>query len=436
MVARPIPKGEELSAVEEILAPVFLCSIFNRYSDDIRFLLRMTDVIGRLSSRRLPRGASWSGVEDAAFGASFATYVEAFLAPMIIVSRKWGFNEPPIFDPTSSGMTVTGSVLYDRWFKEASMPIEQAVSAFAERPLRSGLLGLAKGFFRTPFLNVRGQLIGISPWHMRDYASLGTWDKLNRACKSILRTDSVTEFSAAFGYAFEGWCGDLARQAVAGGPHPTEKLILPSRSGAEDEIEDAVFCDGDTVLLLSAKASLVPEASLKTADSPRDAVMWLRRFFFENVEEAKARGHRGGAVYLLDKKITMIRDGAFEERGIKRTATILPAVACFDEVGESAILYKWLEEESSKRRLLFRHGDVRPISIIGPDEFEALMAVRARGDGMCCTMLRKTEPRNKWRKMDDFLYNDVGARGELVFPGIRERFDALLSRSMDRLRPP
>ncbi|HEV3189164.1 MAG TPA: hypothetical protein VGY54_01635 [Polyangiaceae bacterium] len=434
LIANPVPSGEEMTETERLLVPLFLCGIFNRSSDDARFLLRILDVMGKVSARPLPRGVSWDDVERQAFGCPFATYAEAFLVPMIILAKGWGFDRAPVMDAATWDVTSTGGDLYRRWFKDASIPIDQAVTAFADRPLRSGLFGLSRAFFRTPFLQVRGKLVATSPWHLHDYASLGTWDKLNRACKIALNSDSNEVFSSTFGYSFECWCADLAREADSASMHPTERLILPSAPGAADEIEDVVFQDGTQVVLFSAKASLVPEARLKTADAPEDAIRWLRRFFFENAAAAKGHGHRGGAVCLLDKKAALIREGAFESVGIPRTATIFPAIVCFDHV-ENSVLYKWLEEESAKRGLLFHRGDVRSVTVVNPDNYEALMALRAKGRGICRLLSEKTEVKNKWRRLDDFLYHEVKDALDLRFPSIKQRFDALVSRSLERIRP-
>ena len=106
------------------------------------------------------------------------------------------------------------------------------------------------------------KLVGLSPWHVKDHVLFGTWAKLNAACKRVLKTDSIQTFASAFGYCFEEACADIAREA-AGSSQFRDHLILPSQPGADDEIEDVVLVDEDVVALLSAKASLVPEASLR-----------------------------------------------------------------------------------------------------------------------------------------------------------------------------
>jgi hypothetical protein len=329
--------------------------------------------------------------------------------------------------------SAIGPSLPRRWLNEASQTLEQAVAGFAERPLRSGLYGLTSAFFRLPFVRINNAFVAISPWHLHDFANLGTREKLRQACKALFHSDNV--FPPAFGYGFETWCVDLAREADGLGRHPSERLILPSAPGANDEIEDLVFVDGSVVVLLSAKASVVPEETLKTADQPEDGIRWLRRFFFEDAADAKKRGHRGGAVQLLDKKIQRIRAGDFESSGIGRNARIIPAVVCFDNVGESAILYKWLETEAYRKRLLSRHGDVRPLTVIQCEDFEILMALKAQGNAVCQLLTEKTDLRRKWHRLDIFLFDKFGPdAGKLRLPSVKRRYDALITGTLERLR--
>ncbi len=423
----------DLTDTERVLAPMFLSSIFNRSDDVMRSLLRLIDVMGRYPQRDFPDRAVWEAVQREAFGTTFEEYAEMFLTPMYLLARTWGDDKVPIVFPQAfSGRDEREAALYRRWFKEASISIDTAVQAFASRPLPSGLLGLPVAFFRTPFIDFGDKLVGLSPWHMRDHALLGTWAKLNAASKRVLKTDSIQRFASAFGYCFEESCADLAREAAAS-PSFRDRLILPSQPGADDEIEDVVLVDGDVVALLSAKASLVPEASLKTADGYGDVVAWLRKFFFEEPSEAKKSGYRGGAVYLLDRKVQRLRAGEYEKYGLKRDALVLPGVLSFDNVGESGVLYKWLEQESQRRGLLI-DPRVRPLTVITPEDYEGLLALGARGDGVCRLLIEKTEARRKWGPLDIFLSQKVADTIELRLGSMPERFRDLVDRSVARLQ--
>lgn len=420
-----------LSGMEENLATMFLMSIFNRSDDSLRVIVRIVEILER-APRLLKPGVSWMDVEQEAFGASFREYAELFLVPIFFASKTWGATTPPVIAPEAWNNMGLSVELFERWIAEVSMPIETAAVAFATRPLSSGLLGLPAIFFRTPFLAVDGNYIGLSPWHVRDSVILGTWARLNAASKKLLDTRSSQVFSSEWGKMFERWCADLAREAVAAFPS-TERLLLPSSPGADDEVEDLIFLRGDVVALLSAKASPVPESDVKSADSPEAAVKWLRRFFFEHPKEARKKGYRGGAIYLLDKKIGRIRSGALEDRGISRMATILPCIVSFDNVGECGLLYKWLEEEARKNNLLVRDERVRPMTVITPKDYEALMALRARGMEVCDLLLEKTMPAKKWGSLDGFLCSKVENTTALRLASMEDSYERIVGTMRDRM---
>ncbi len=430
----PIVDTTPLSTTERSLAPIFFTSVFNRSDDVMRSLLRLVDILGRYPSRDFPDRTVWDSVQREAFGTSFQDYAEMFLTPMYLLARRWGGKDTPVMFPEA--WTAGGgddAELYARWLEEASIPIEAAFTEFGERPVPSGLLALPKAFFRKPFVKADGKLIGLSPWHVRDHLFLGTWSKLNEACKRVLNTQSNQVFASAFGYCFEAWCGDVAREAAS---HIAfrDRLILPSKLGAADEIEDVVLLNGSAVALMSAKASLVPEPSLKTANSYADVIRWLRKFFFEEPTRARDRGYRGGALYLLDKKIRRLRAGEYEKSGIKRNATILPVVLCFDHVADTGVMYKWIEEECRLRNLIFVDKDVRPVTIITPEDYEGLMALGSHGASVCELLLEKTERHRKWGPLDIFLHSKVTDSIQLRLPSMGARFQALIDRALVRMR--
>ena len=420
-----------LTVLEDVMASMFLCSIFNRSDDPLRFIVRVVGILAEAPTN-LASGVTWEQVEREAFGTSFREYAESFLVPIFFSSKTWGVSTPPIVFPEAWEKMGPSVDLYRRWLREASMTIDEAVVSFGTRPLPSGLYALPAAFFRTPFLAIEDKLVGLSPWHVRDHAILGTWAKLNAACKRLLKTDSIQIFSSAWGQMFERWCVELAREG-ASDSHKTERLILPSSPGATDEIEDVIFQDGNVVALLSAKASLVPEATVKSAESPDAAVSWLKRFFFEEPADAKKKEHRGGALHLLDKKIAAIRSGAFEKRGIPKGAVILPCIVSFDNVGEGGALYKWLEEEAHAKGLLFQHGDVRPVTVITPEDYEALLSLRARGAGICELLLEKTEPAAKYGPLDYFLFGKVENPTELRLPSMTTRYEEIVNEALARM---
>jgi hypothetical protein len=322
--------------------------------------------------------------------------------------------------------------LCGRWLDEASMTLDEARTAFSSRQMASGLLGFTPEFFRKPFVRMDQQnLVCLSPWHMRDHALFGTWFKLNEAAKKVLKTKDNQRYSSALGYSFEHWCASIAKEASESGDF-TGSLILPSESGAEDEIEDVVVVEGNVIALFSAKAKLVREASLKTANYVEHTVEWLRQFFFESEVDAKAKGHRAGVAVLLDKRVTKIRNGEFD--GLDRNMIVLPCVISFDNVGESGILYRWLAEECAKRNLLSARPDVRPITVLTPVDYEGLMSLGAEGLGVCRVLMERTG--SEWAEgpLDQFIYDRAPGNKLMRLPSMQPRFTQFAERSVARMQ--
>lgn len=422
-----------LTRTEHVLGVSSFCTSFNRSDDTMRTLLRIVDIAGHRSERQFPNPELWERVQHEAFGTSFEEYVELFLAPMLLFSNFCGLEHPPFMVQKQwRGRDDRERALYERWLSEASLTLDAATSAFASRTMPSGLPGLPQEFFRKPFVKIGSQLVCLSPWHIRDHAVLGTWAKLNAASKKVLNTSSNQVFSSAFGYSFERWCASLADE-VSKTPGFRDTLLLPSSPGAEDEIEDVVMRDGKYVAMFSAKASPVPEASLKTAAHVEDVIAWLQRFFFEGQDEARARNYRGGAALLLDRKIQRLRAGDYEDRGLKKEAVVLPCIVSFDNVGESSMLYKWLDDECRRLGILVARANVRPLTIITPEEYEALIALGNEGRGICRLLAEKTEPRFARGRLDQFLYDRASGAKLMRLPSMKERFQRIASRSAERM---
>ena len=104
-----------------------------------------------------------------------------------------------------------------------------------------------------------------------------------------------------------------------------------------------------------------------------------------------------------------------------------------DNVGESGALYNWLEREC-ERRHLFADNRVRPLTVITPENYEGLLALGARGDGICRLLVEKTEQQRKWGPLDRFLSEKVGDSIELRLGAMPSRFRDLANRSIARLR--
>jgi hypothetical protein len=422
------PRPYRMSKTEDVVATMFFSSIFNRSDDPLRFTVRLVDIMAQAPTRLA--GVSWADIEHEAFGTSFKEYATAFLVPMFMSSKIWGGKNVPVIERTTYEKLSTDNALFSRWLSQASLPIDRAATTFAARRLPSGLLAVPPSFFRTPLIEVGPGFIGLSPWHMRDHTLYGTWSKLNEACKKLLGSKGNQAFSAEWGKMFERWCRSLAAGTQ---PHATEQLILSTNVGDDDEIEDVVFVRGNTVALLSAKASLVPETAVKFAESPGDAIVWLRRFLFEEPSSAKRRGHRGGALHLLEKKRAAIRAGAFERRGIARDATIVPCIVSFDHIGESGALYDWIGEECRRCKVLV-DDNVNPLTIITPEDYEGLLALRSKGLSVCELLLEKTSGANYLKPLDRLLFSKIDKDTDLRPPSAATRFSAIVDETMTRMQ--
>jgi hypothetical protein len=423
-----------LTNLEAMLGVSFFCTAFNRSDDTMRTLLRIIDIAGHRSERDFPDPKIWEQIQEEAFGTTFEEYVEMFLTPMLLISKSWGAAKPPVMLLDAwKGRNEREARLYEGWFHEASISLENAARVFASRTMTSGLPGLPGEFFRTPFIRQERVLLCVSPWHLRDHAILGTWAKLNAASKKVLGKESNQVFSSAFGYSFEEWCRSIAGEA-ASSPRFKDTLILPSAPGAEDEIEDVVLREGQYVALFSVKASLVREGCLKTAAHVGDVVTWLQRFFFDDVATARRRGYRGGAALLLDRKVQRLRAGEYEQRGIRRDAVVLPCIVSFDNIGESGILYRWLRESCAARGVLSGTPNVRPVTVLTPEDYEGLFSLVAEGRSICRLLAEKTKGELAEGNLDQFIYERASKDKLMRLTSMKSRFVSLAERSVERMQ--
>jgi hypothetical protein len=421
-----------LTQTEELLGMTLYSSIFNHTFDDpLRFALRTQQIMGGDVTGSPISQTEWTKIQLEAFSCSFSEYVESFLYPMFALSRTWGAKRPPAIVPT---IWTHGSPTspYARWFEAASATVDNPAWVDPVR-LPSGLPRLPGAFFRTPFVRFEEGLLALSPWHITDHIKLGTWAKLNEAAKKVLATASVQAFTSTFGYLFERWCASVAREAATR-PGFHGRLLVPSSPGAIDEIEDVVIVDGNRVALFSAKASLIPEVRLKSARNLGSVVEWLRRFFLEDGKSAKRNGFRAGALHLLDAKIQKIRAGAYEAQGIRSDSLVIPAVVSYDQLGESGLLYKWLESECTRLGILTARSGVRPLTVLSPDTYEAVLALGSVKNGVADLLLRKTTVAERWGRTDWFLAAQNPDAKAFRLPTMEQRFQSVADRSVERLR--
>ncbi len=371
----------------------------------------------------------WGKVQQAAFGCCFSDYSLLFLIPLMTFSGTWGASLPPIVDLEPWRRGPAGP-LYVRWFDEASVSLEQSAALLACRRSKSGLPRLTGAFWEHPFVRLDDRrLLALSPWHVWDHAFLGTWGKLRGAARSLYGASSHQKLGSTFGCLFERWCSALATEIgeLAGF---SDRVVVPRHPGASDEIEDVVFVAEGLVVLAAAKSSLIPADALKAATSWRQVVQWLERFLFSS----GSGGYRCGVVRQLDRKILRLRDGEFENRGIRRDATVLPAVISFDRIAGFGPINRWIGRRCLELGLLSARPGVRPLTLLSVEGYEGVLgAARARGS-VCEILDRKTENLNWLMPVDWFLAQTfpVGREGRL--PSMEEEFERVTSASLELLR--
>lgn len=426
-------EGATLSATEEALGALCAESIFNRnFEDPLRFLVRLEAIFSEPPTTGPVSPDEWEKLHQAAFGCSFEDYLESYLAPLLVLSGGWDSKTPPILfkEPWQNSKSPAQ---YQAWFRAGAADEDVASAASAKCLFHDGLARPSRPFLETPFIETENRLLAISPWHVRDHASLGTWGKLNDAAKAVFgKKNGNQRFTAAFGYLFERWCQRLAQEAVAD-PRCSDRVIIAETPGTEDEVEDVVVVNGSFVALISAKAGLVPADCLKAARSLEEIIRWLTRFFIEDGTSAEGRGYCSGALRLLHQKVQNLREGKYEPRGIPRDATVLPVLVTFDHMPGGSMLLKWLGDRTADLGLLSSPG-VRPLTLLSPPEFEALFALASRGHGVCGLLDRKTQSPNHLSPTDWFLSSVTTERQEMRLPSMEVAFNSITQRTISRLR--
>ena len=87
-------------------------------------------------------------------------------------------------------------------------------------------------------------------------------------------------------------------------------------------------------------------------------------------------------------------------------------VVTYDSLGETDVLYRWIEEECRQRGLL-QGDEIGPVTLARIDEFEQLMAHAADGRSVV-GLLRRREHGDRHRRLDQIL-------GENPLPPNRRR---------------
>ena len=427
-------EGGEVSVMGEIVASSARSLLFNRQHDTLPLLVRSAAMLDRPP----PRTAEWKSVEawtqfkTRAFGLSFDEHIDFLAGALYVMSVGWGVaEEGGLRNPTLSP---------EEWIAGTGVPRPHALLFFerasASRSELQNLLrafvggdGLPRGssiFYVKPFARFEsGILVAASPWAVREQIRGAVWASLLAQAKSE-HGDSggADRWLAAFGDLFEVWCRDVARMAASSAKF-RGTLVMSESVGDSDEVEDVVVVDDGNVLFVSAKARTIRQELLKGALSSAKVLAWYESFLFGK----RTGDQRGGAIRLLDQKITHVRAGRYAARGVRVDSKIFPMLVTYDHLGaDNPGFYVWLSDRCKAENLLQQAGVLQLVTL-NVEKFESLRGFGAAGGDIFGVL----ERRGPEERADVALF-DAGTDIESTrLPELEQRFQTIMDRLLTRL---
>jgi hypothetical protein len=405
---------------------------FNNDPDPARLLVRAGLLFTRPARGQLSDPEIWRRVQDEAFGGPYDEFLEAVLGPLFMLSKLWGDEAssfpPPVVDPTT-------------YLREAKIDPERLVALLdkvaadretlraeiRERLRPDGLPHAPTALLYRPLVKTRpATYVAASPWAMQLQLRTGVWALFLAGTKRVFPGRSPDAWFRTFGDLLEGWCRTLAGEA-ARSRFCRAGFHMPARPGGDDEVEDVVLVEGRAAVLFSVKGRIMDSKAGREAVSVGTTMNWFANFFFEE----RGDDHRGGALRLLHQHVERIRSGEFEKHGIDRGMRILPVVVTYDSLGETDVLYHWIEEECRRRGLL-QGDEIGPVTLARIDEFEQLMALAADGRSVV-GLLRRREQRDRHRRLDQILGENPLPRNRRRLAFLDGQYHALSARIIQRL---
>jgi len=364
------PDPTALSELEQAVADAFRASRYVERGSRIPTLIR-TWMLYQMPFREPMSADERDRIEQAAFDGPFEQYFESFVFPLYLHAASWGLNNLGAYNQVvNPARWLADANVDEAWIARQFEKISVTRADAAEQIRRGiGVDGLPHSptvFYRYPFIRIEetGSLIPASARVVQDHLITGLWARFNAGLREVRGRGHMGWFTI-FGDMFEGWCRQVARNSFAETDQAHLDLLLSDGIGDDDEIEDVVIAEREAnrVVLFSAKARLVPEATVRGARSRTAALEWLENFLFvEPTDE-----HRGGAIRLLNNKIQQIRAGQVEE--IASNSTIFPVLVTYDNIGETPLLYRWLSQRCTEEGLLQQDG-VASLVVMAIDDYE------------------------------------------------------------------
>ncbi|MEQ9652702.1 MAG: hypothetical protein RLO52_44755 [Sandaracinaceae bacterium] len=425
----------ELARTERLVAECGRTMLYNRRRDPVAGFVRGASILEMLP-RRTPRwqtDAAWTALQQRAFGTSLAEYVESFSGPLVITSEGW--ESDALHDGTRGPVLDTQA-----WTELCPLP-EENVQAYWDSLItnrddaRDLLLEAAIGhdglpigatvFFRTPFVRFdERRAVPASPWVVRDHLRFGLWNLMRVAAAEEEGRRHSKDWTPAFGDLVEQWCQRIAKLASES-PRFVGQVIADHPDA--DEIEDVVVVQNRRVALFSVKGGVVREDLLRGAGCRSRVVDFYDRFFFAE----RTKKYRGGAVRLLEEKVTKIRSGAYEPR-VDRHARIYTVIVTYDDLGtDTPGGYDYLQRRANSLGLL-QAARVAPVVSMPVDSFETLLGYCAKGGRLFDVLRQKGTGRWATGSLENLLH-EISGSSRHQLPQVDAEFEARTHRSQDRL---
>lgn len=425
----PDPAG--MSALDRGVADFVLATRYTNRGDRLTMFARPVLMMNPAHARDRIEDETWERLQRAAFGgATLREYVLAFGLPLYIQSRRWSADTGELkisIDPSTwTGSTALGAAWGEARLAALTAKPQSARSTLVKNAI-DGVPFPTVLLSQRPFVEVeQDALVAASPMLVWDHLKYGIWGRLIGAFKKEYGNDlGATKWFGMFGDMFEQWCRDVARQSKID-DHNGLRLILSDKIGGDDEVEDVVIADQARAALFSVKSRLLPANVVRSAKNRSSALEWLRSFFFDP-DDPK------GALRLLNAKVEKLRNGDYET--LAADLHVFPVVVTFEDLGENALLYRWLQAEIATRGLLDQAG-VAPITILSVDDYEQLLAAAADGVNPLDILERRTRSTDESIARTSVLIHDQTAGKGVKYPAwVTELFDGLAAEGVRALFP-
>lgn len=417
----------------EFVGAIAFANLFNQTSDSsLEFLCRTNAIfVAPVAALAVSEG-EWTALQEATFGALVEDYIQLFAAPMTVLNEGFGFQKQPSHS-LKTWCAGRGGAFMRRWFEQASLSLESWRGHLELESEEPSLPPLCPEFFRHPMVyDAEGVLI-LAPSLMRAHLLIGIWGRLNQAAKQLDPQDDGGRFRTAMGQRFESWAQHLAVRARETKAFK-DGVIVPDPSRPDHQgLPDLLFLHENRLVIVEVKVMLQPERKLKHADNVSAYTEWLQRLLFEPKTK---KNPKGGALVQLDQVVERIRTGDYAHLGIRPGLIIAPVLLTLDALPNSHWFNGWVDENCETKGLLHARKDVRPTTVLGPSDFEKLLAFAKRNGGVSKLLFAKVSSQQRLRPFGYFLDDK-----RIVEHPHKDRlavldadFEALLAKTVGRLR--